>query len=70
MRRPALPSALVLSLVLVSAAGAPARAAEPLWRDSPGAAAGIAQPIDVIAMSVNARNAKRAERIIIDSSLK
>ena len=39
MRRPALPSALVLSLVLLSAAVAPARAAEPLWRDSPGASA-------------------------------
>jgi hypothetical protein len=47
MRRPALPSALVLSLVLVSAAGAPARAAEPLWRDSPGAAA----PPDIVRLN-------------------
>jgi serine protease Do len=37
MRLPALPLALVLSLVVTQAAAPPARAAEPLWKESQGA---------------------------------
>ena len=47
MRRPALPFALVLSLVLASTAVTPARAADPLWRDSPGASA----PPDIVRLN-------------------
>ena len=47
MRRPALPLALVLSLVAVSTAVAPARAADPLWRDSPG----VAAPPDIVRLN-------------------
>jgi serine protease Do len=47
MRRPALPLALVLSLVVASTAVAPARAADPLWRDSPG----VAAPPDIVRLN-------------------
>src|SRR5258707_8368592 len=47
MRRPALPFALVLSLVLASTAVPPARAADPLWRDSPGAS----PPPDIVRLN-------------------
>ena len=48
MRHPALPFALVVSLVLAPLAAAPARAADPLWRESPGATAppDIVRPTD------------------------
>ena len=37
MRRPALPLALALSLLLAPLAADPVQAAEALWKDSPGA---------------------------------
>ena len=47
MRHPALPFALVVSLVLAPMAAAPARAAEPLWRESQGATA----PPDIVRLN-------------------
>ncbi|HJV58319.1 MAG TPA: trypsin-like peptidase domain-containing protein, partial [Methylomirabilota bacterium] len=47
MRHPALPFALVVSLVLAPLAAAPARAADPLWRESPGATA----PPDIVRLN-------------------
>ena len=47
MRHPALPVALVVSLVLAPMAVAPARAADPLWKESQGATA----PPDIVRLN-------------------
>ena len=47
MRHPALPIALVLSLMLAPTVVAPARAADPLWRESQGATA----PPDIVRLN-------------------